>query len=108
MALEALVSAFLLVVVAAAVPEVVEIVALADNVARNAAEVAEAADIVDDDVGVVADDVGVVADTVAEAVDNSIGAVDVVVGVGAVAPVVQNLPAYKTHPGNATVATAVD
>lgn len=88
MASEALVSAFL--VVAVAVPdhaEVVESVAV-DSVARDVAA-ADAA----------------VVDT--EVVDNSIGVADVAAEI-AVASVVQNLPACKTHPGNATAATVVD
>lgn len=90
MASEALVSAFLVV----AVPdhaEVVESVAV-DSVARDVA-----AAVVDTEA--VADDM--------EVVDNSIGVADVAAEI-AVASVVQNLPACKTHPGNATAATVVD
>lgn len=95
MASEALVLAFL--VVAVAVPdhaEVVEPVAV-DSVARDVA----AADAAVVDTEVVADDI--------EVVDNSIGVADVAAEI-AVASVVQNLPACKTHPGNATAATVVD
>lgn len=99
MVLEALVSVFLLVVAVAvlAVPddtEVVEMAVVADAVAPDAVEAA----------GVAGDDTEVAA--VVEAVDNSIGRV-VAAETGAVA-LVQNLPACKTHPGNATAATAVD
>lgn len=96
MALEALVSVFLVAVVVlvaavVALPDNTEVAVVADDVVRNGAEVAEAAG---DDIGVVADD--------AEAVDN-IGAVAV-----AVVSVVQNLSVCKTHLGNATVATVAD
>jgi len=100
--LEALVSAFLVVVAAAvADSQVVEIAA--DGIARAAAEVAEvaaddaeAADIAGDMVEVVA--VGT------EVVDNCIEAVAAEIAVASV----QNLVVCKTHPGSATVATAVD
>lgn len=92
-----------LVAVVVAVPDEVEVEvaesAVAEfHVAHNVAEVAAAAvDIVDGDTEAVAD---------VEVVDNSI-AVAVVTEIAA-ALAVQNLTAYKTHPGNATVATAVD
>lgn len=87
MVLEALVSAFL----AAAVldSQVVEIVAA--DIARAAAEVV--ADIAGDDIEVVA-----------EVVDNCIEAVAAEIAVASV----QKLVVCKTHPGSATVATAVD
>lgn len=101
MALEALVLAFLVLVVVLSVAlpddtEVVEIVVVADAVAHDAVEIAEVAGV---DIVGIADDIQVV-----EAVDNSTGVVDVAAETDAAALVVQNLPACKTHPGSVTVA----
>lgn len=95
---------FLVVAVVVAVPDEVEIAesAVADGVAHNNAEVAAAVAAVE---AVAGGDTEVVA--AVEVVDNSIAVADVVTEIAA-ALAVQNLTAYKTHPGNATVATAVD
>ena len=106
MAEEALVLKFLVVAVVVAVPDEVEVEiaesAVADGVAHNHAEVAAAVAAVE---AVAGGDTEVVA--AVEVVDNSIAVADVVTEIAA-ALAVQNLTAYKTHPGNATVATAVD